>query len=59
VKNKKTGAVVTMLCSIACGMVRKAQLPGLEPQAYCPERIEFFSRHPHHAVALVTGGLRL
>ncbi len=40
---KKTGAVVTMLRSVACGLVRKARFKGLDPGAYCPERIEFFA----------------
>lgn len=59
VGNKKTGAIVTMLRSVACGMVRKARFKGLNPQAFCPERIEFFVRRPWKAVALVLGAARL
>ena len=59
VKSKKTGAVVTMLRSVACGMVRKASFKGLNPKAFCPERIEFFTRRPGRAVALVLGAARL
>jgi len=59
VKNKRTGGIVTMLRSVACGLVRKACLPALNPNAYCPERIEFFSRNPSLAVQQVTGNARL
>jgi len=31
----------------------------LNPQAFCPERIEFFVRRPWKAVALVLGAARL
>ena len=57
--SKKTGAVVTMLRSVASSMLRKARFKGLEPKAYCPERIEFFILHPEKAVRLVKGGARL
>lgn len=59
VKNKRTGGILTMLRSVACGMLRKATLPGLNPKAYCPERIEFFSRNPTLAVQLLSGKARL
>ena len=59
VGNKKTGAVVTMLRSVACCLVRKARFKDLDPQAYCPERIEFFNRYPERAVGLVKGEDRL
>jgi hypothetical protein len=59
VGNKKTGATVTMLRSVACCLVRKAQFKDLEPKAYCPERIEYFNQYPQRAVALVKGGARL
>ena len=59
VKNKKTGGVITMLRSVACGLVRHASLPGLAHEAFCPERIEHFSRAPHLAVALLKGAARL
>lgn len=59
VKNKKTGGIVTMLRSVACCILRKACIPGLNPRAFCPERIEFFSQAPIHAVGLVTGQARL
>lgn len=59
VKNKKTGAVLTILRSTACGLTRRAQARGLNPKAHCPERIEFFNHSPRRAVALVKGGARL
>ena len=59
VGNKRTGAIVTMPRSVACGMVRKASFKGLSPKAFCPERIEFFTRRPGRAVALVLGAARL
>lgn len=59
VGNKRTGAAVTILRSLACCLVRKARLPGLGPKAYCPERIEFFNQHPEHATALLKGAARL
>ena len=59
VGNKKTGAVITMLRSVACGLVRKARLKGLSPKAYCPERIEFSNQYPQLAVELIKGAGRL
>lgn len=59
VGNKKTGAVVTILRSVACGLVRKARFKGLDPKAYCPERIEFFNQYPQLAVKLIKGAARL
>jgi hypothetical protein len=59
VGNKKTGAVVTILRSVASCLVRKAQLKGLNPKAHCPERIEFFNQYPKLAVELIKGGARL
>ena len=59
VKNKKTGGVLTMLRSLACTLTRRARPQGLDPKAHCPERIEFFSRSPQQAVALIRGSARL
>lgn len=59
VKNKKTGAMLTILRSLACALTRRARPQGLDPTAHCPERIEFFSRSPQHAVALIRGSARL
>ncbi len=59
VRNKKTGAVLTMLRSVACCLARKARVRGLKKEAYCPERIEFFNRHPRRALKLITQPLRL
>ena len=59
VGNKKTGAVVTILRSVACGIVQKARLPGLNPNAHCPERIEYFNQHPKQALNLLKGKARL
>lgn len=55
VKNKKSGAVVTMLRSVACGLVRGAKARGLRRESYCPERIEFFNQHPRQALKMITG----
>jgi len=59
VKSKRTGGIVTMLRSVACGLLRKAAFPGLSPKAYCPERIEFFSQSPERAALLLKGKARL
>ena len=59
VGNKKTGAVVTMLRNVACGLVRKARFKGLDPKAYCPERIEFLNQYPQLAVELIKSAVRL
>jgi len=59
VGNKRTGAVVTMLRSVACGLVRKARLKDMNPKAHCPERIEFLNQYPQLAVGLVKGAARL
>lgn len=59
VKNKKSGAVVTMLRSVACGLVRRARVRGLKRESFCPERIEFFNQHPRQALKLLTGQGRL
>ena len=59
VGNKRTGAVITMLRSVACGLVRKAHFKGLDPKACCPERIEFLNQYPQLAVELVKGAARL
>jgi hypothetical protein len=59
VKNKRTGAMVSMLRSLACCLVRRARGRGLKKDSYCPERIEYFSAHPQRALALVTRSLRL
>lgn len=59
VKNKKTGAIVTMLRSLACDLTRRARSADLNPKSHAPERIEFFSRQPAAAVALLRGAARL
>ncbi len=59
VGNRRTGAAVTMLRSLACGLMRLARFADLDPRAYCPERIEFLNRHPRRALMLVTGKVRL
>ena len=59
VGNPRTGAVVTMLRSLTCGLIRLARFPGLPVEAYCPERIEFLNRRPRRALTLVTGKVRL
>lgn len=59
VGSPRTGALVTMLRSLACGLLQTARLPGLSPKAHCPERIEHLNRHPRRALKLVTGRTRL
>lgn len=59
VKSRKSGAVVTMLRSVACGLVRRARVHGLKRNSFCPERIEFFNQHPRQALKLLTGQGRL
>lgn len=59
VGNVRTGAAVTMLRSMACGLIQMARLPGLSRKAYCPERIEFLNRRPRRAFSLVAGKTRL
>jgi hypothetical protein len=59
VGNKRTGEMVTLLRSLASCLVRKARFPGLNPKAYCPERIEHFTQHPKRAVSLMKGEARL
>jgi len=58
VGSKKTGAVVTMLRSVARSLVRKAHFKGLNPHAYCPERIECINQYPQLAVDLVRNAAR-
>ncbi len=38
---------------------RKARFKGLAPNAYYPERIEFFNQYPRLAVKLMKGAARL
>lgn len=59
VGNKRTGAMVSLLRSLASCLVRKARFPGLNPKAYCPERIEYFTQYPGRAMALLNGEARL
>lgn len=59
VKSKKSGAVVTMLRSAACSLVRGARARGLKRASFCPERIEFFNQHPRQALKLIIGPGRL
>lgn len=54
-KNPKTAAVVVMLRSVACCLVRKAKGPGMKSRRYCPERIEYYSCHKRQALKLITG----
>ena len=59
VGNKRTGAVVTILRSVACGIAQKARFADLNPNAHCPERIEYFNQHPQQALRLLKGEARL
>ncbi len=59
VGNKRTGAAVTMLHSLACCLVRKARIKGVSRKAYSPERIELFNQCPHEAVELLKARARL
>jgi hypothetical protein len=59
VGNRRSGAVVTMLRSVACGLVRRARVRGLRRERYCPEAIEFFNHRPRQALKLITAQVRL
>ena len=59
VGNRVTGAIVTMLRSVACCLVKTAKIKGIDPEAYCPERVEHCDRFPRSAINLVTGKIRL
>ena len=53
VKNRKTGAVVSMLRSESCSLLQAARFDGIAPGAHCPERIEYCNRYPQAAWELV------
>lgn len=57
--NPRTGAVVAMLRSVACCLVRKAQGSAMQKRPHCPARIEYFNQHPRRALKLLTKPLRL
>lgn len=59
VGNSRTAAALAMLRSTALDVSRRARLPGLDPKAYFPERIEYFQKHPDRAAALVVQPGRL
>jgi hypothetical protein len=59
VGNRRTGAMVTMLRSLACCLMRMGRPKALDPKAYAPERIEYFNRYPRRALKLLTGKVRL
>ena len=46
VKNKRTGGIVTMLRSVACGMVRKARCAGSPSQRLLPRAHRVLQSHP-------------
>ena len=55
----RTGAIVSILRSVACCLVRKAPARALPANAHAPERIEYYQRKPHLALRRITGPLRL
>lgn len=57
--NRRSGAVVSMLRSVACCLVRRARVRGLRRERCCPDAIEFFSHRPRQALKLITGQVRL
>lgn len=57
--NRRTGAVVAMLRSVACCLVRKAPARAMQQRPHCPARIEYFNQHPRRALRLITQPLRL
>ena len=59
VKNRKTGAVISMLRSESCGLLQSARFDGVDPGAHCPERIEYCNRYPQAALELVMHKSRL
>lgn len=59
VGNPRTAAALAMLRSIALDLSRRARLPGLDPKACFPERIEYFQKHPARATALAVHPARL
>jgi hypothetical protein len=59
VKSRRSGAVVSMLRSLACCLVRRARVRGLPRRRYCPQALEFFSHRPRQALKLIIGQVRL
>lgn len=57
--NRRTGAMVAMLRSVACCLVRKAGGRAMKTRPHCPARIEYFNQHPRRALKLITQPLRL
>jgi len=58
-KDKRASAIIAMLCSAVCGILRKASFLRLAIRACCLDRIEFFIRNPALAAQLLSGGAGL
>ena len=59
VGSPRTGALISMLRSLACCLVRKAPCRALPKTAYCPERIKYYNHRPRIAMNRITKPLRL
>ena len=59
VKNRRTATMVTMLRSVACGLVRGGRGGAMRRRPHCPARIEYFNQYPRRALKLITQTLRL
>jgi len=59
VGNRRTGAAVTMLRSVACCLVRGARGHAMQRRPHCPARIEYFNQHPTRALRILSHPLRL
>jgi predicted transposase YbfD/YdcC len=55
----QTGAVLSMLRSVACCLIRRKKNRGLSADADCPERIEYYAHRPRAALRLIAQPLRL
>ena len=55
----QTGAILSMLRSVACSVIRRVKVRGLRADADCPERIEYYARRPRAALRLIAQPLRL
>jgi hypothetical protein len=59
VGSPRTGALISVLRSLACCLVRKAPCRAVPSSAHCPERIEYYRHKPKLAMARIIKPLRL
>lgn len=57
--SRRGAEALAMLRTLGMDLMRRARLPGLDPKAHFPERIEHFQRYPKRAVGLVVRATRL